>query len=105
MAGLYLFQVSLDPHALRVRIIIETEGNLKVVDINNSTNITSRRVIFKISLSGVINCLSFHLLSGLFSEYLLRYCRFNVGIRIAFSSIYSLFNCKNGPPQNNVLGK
>jgi hypothetical protein len=53
----------------------------------------------------IINYLSFYLLSDLFSEYLLRYYRFNIGIRIAFSSIYSFFNCKNGPPQDNVLDK
>jgi hypothetical protein len=105
MAGLYLFQVSFDPHAPRVRVIMEAEGNLRVIDINNSTDITSRRVVFEVGPPGVINCLSLYFLSGLFSEYLLGYCRFNVGIRIAFSSIYSLFNCRNGPPQDNVLGK
>jgi hypothetical protein len=105
MAGLYFFKVGLDPHTSRVRIIMEAESNLRIININNSINITSRRVIFEIGLSGVINCLFLYLLSGLFSEYLLRYCRFNVGIRIAFSSIYSLFNCKNGPPQDNVLDK
>jgi hypothetical protein len=84
---------------------MEAEGNLRVVNINNSTYITSRRVVFEVDSPGVINCLFFYLLSGLFSEYLLEYCRFNVGIRIAFSNIYSLFNYKNGPPQDNVLGK
>jgi hypothetical protein len=76
-----------------------------VVNINNSTYITSRRVIFEMSLPGIINYLFFYLLSGLFSEYLLRYYRFNIRIRIVFSSFYSFFNCKNGPPQDNVLGK
>jgi hypothetical protein len=78
---------------------------LRVVNINSSIYIISRRVIFKVGPPRVINYLFFYFLSGLFSEYLLKYCRFNIGIRIAFSNIYSLFNCKNGPPQNNVLGK
>jgi hypothetical protein len=97
--------VSLNSHAPRVRVIIEAEGNLRVVNINNSTDITSRRVVFEMGFPGVINCFFFYLLSGLFNEYLLGYCRFNIGIRIAFSSIYNFFNYKNGPPQDNVLGK
>jgi hypothetical protein len=84
---------------------MKTESNLRVVNINNNTYIISRRVVFKIGLPRVINCLSLYLFSGLFSEYLLKYYRFNVEIRIAFSNIYNLFNCKNGPSQNNVLGK
>jgi hypothetical protein len=97
--------MSLNLHVSRVKVIIETESNLRVVNINNSINIIFRRIIFKIDSSKVINYLFLYLFSGLFSEYLLGYCRFNIGIRIAFSSIYSLFNYKNGPPQNNVLGK
>jgi hypothetical protein len=97
--------MSLNPHASRVKVIIKDENNLRVIDINNSTDIISRRVIFKVGPPGIINCLSLYFLSGLFSEYLLEYCRFNIEIRIAFSSIYNFFNCKNGLPQDNVLDK
>jgi hypothetical protein len=82
---------------------MKAESNLKMININNSIYITSRRIIFKIDLSGIINYLSFYFFSGLFSEYLLKYYRFNVGIRIAFSNIYRFFNYKNGLLQNNVL--
>jgi hypothetical protein len=69
ISGLHLFQVSFNPHTPRIRVIIEAEGNLKVINVNNSTYITFCRVVFEVGSPGVINCLSFHFLSGLFSEY------------------------------------